>query len=103
MAWSRTDAALLRAVAEPLRAEIIRLLGAEQLCTCHLVAITGATQTNVSNHLRVLRDAGVVTAAPAGRYTYYRLRAEPLARLSEQLGKLAAAASDPDPVRRPCP
>jgi ArsR family transcriptional regulator len=36
----------------------VELLAAEQLCTCHLVELTGARQTNISNRLRILRDAG---------------------------------------------
>ena len=37
----------LRAMADPLRARIVELLADEQLCTCHLVELTGARQTNV--------------------------------------------------------
>lgn len=81
---------------------MVRALAAEQLCTCHLVEITGARQTNVSNHLRVLREAGVVEAQPAGRYTYYRLRPEVLERLARQFGELAGAARAATAVRRPC-
>lgn len=46
---------------------MVRALATEQLCTCHLVDLTGARQTNVSNHLRVLCEASVVDAQPAGR------------------------------------
>jgi ArsR family transcriptional regulator, arsenate/arsenite/antimonite-responsive transcriptional repressor len=81
---------------------MVRALATEQLCTCHLVEITGARQTNVSNHLRVLREAGVVEAQPAGRYTYYRLRPEVLERLAQQFAGLAEAAQATTAVRRPC-
>ncbi len=77
-------------------------LAAERLCTCHLVELTGARQTNVSNHLRVLRDAGVVETEPAGRYTYYRLRPEVLDTLAGQFAGLAAAARTTITPRRPC-
>ena len=52
----------LRLLADPLRARIVELLAVEQLCTCHLVELTGARQTNISNHLRLLREAGLVTS-----------------------------------------
>ena len=91
------DGFLVRVLADPVRA-----LATEQLCTCHLVEITGARQTNVSNHLRVLRKAGVVEAQPAGRFTYYRLRPEVLERLARQFGELAEAARAATAVRRPC-
>jgi ArsR family transcriptional regulator len=92
----------MRALADPLRRRIVELLASEQLCTCHLVELTGAQQTNVSNHLRLLREAGLVEAEPAGRYTYYRLRPEALAAVADTLTTLAAHARDAQAVRRPC-
>lgn len=96
-----SDAAV-RAVADPLRARIVELLADEELCTCHLVESTGARQTNVSNHLRVLRDAGLVVSEPAGRYTYHRLVPERLQQLATHFAGLAARARQATGVRRPC-
>jgi len=42
MLMSATTDELIRAIADPLRREIIELLAKEQLCTCHLVELTGA-------------------------------------------------------------
>lgn len=95
------DVALLRLLADPVRSRIVELLAVEQLCTCHLVDELGATQSGVSNHLRLLREAGVVTAVPHGRYTYYRLEREVLQPLADRLGRLADPAA-PAPARRPC-
>lgn len=97
--------AQLRALADPLRLRIVRLLAREALCTCHIVAETGARQTNVSNHLRLLRHAGIVTAEPYGRYTYYRLSADVAEQIVRDVGELAesARAVDGADVRRPCP
>jgi ArsR family transcriptional regulator len=96
------DDTLLRALADPLRARLLTLLAGEQLCTCHLVEETGATQTNLSNHLRVLRDAGLVETEPAGRYTYYRVVPDRLEGLATKLGELAASARGATKVKRPC-
>ena len=98
---TRLDAAALRLLADPLRARIVTLLAAEQLCTCHLVELTGAGQTNISNHLRLLRQAGVVSTEPCGRFTYYRLEPTVLRQLADQLGALADAVADAP--KRPCP
>jgi ArsR family transcriptional regulator len=92
----------LRLLADPLRAQIITLLARESLCVCHIVEETGAQQTNVSNHLRALRQAKVVETERAGRYTYYRLRPEPLEALAGRLGELAQAART-SARKRPCP
>jgi ArsR family transcriptional regulator len=93
---------LLRALADPLRARIVELLAGEQLCTCHLVEITGAKQTNLSNHLRVLRRAGIVEAEPVGRFTYYRLRPGTLEAVSAHYAELASRARLSVAVKRPC-
>ena len=93
---------LLRLLADPLRAQIVALLSVEQLCTCHLVEATGAGQSNVSNHLRALRQAGLVDTEPQGRFTYYRLRPEPLAALADTLTSLSAAARQALQNKRPC-
>jgi ArsR family transcriptional regulator len=93
------DAQLL---ADPLRARIAALLAAETMCTCYLVEESGARQTTVSHHLRLLREAGWVETESCGRFTYYRLRPEPLRALSGELGVLADATSRTNGRRRPC-
>ena len=96
------DASVVRALADPLRLRIVELLATEQLCTCHLVEETGATQTNVSNHLRVLRETGLITSQPAGRYTYHRLVPERLEVLAGVLADIASRARIAVAVKRPC-
>lgn len=90
----------MRVVGDPLRWQIVTLLAEEELCTCHLVEATGARQTNLSNHLRVLREAGLVETGPCGRFTYYRLRPQALDALAGDLAGLAGKARTAK--RRPC-
>jgi ArsR family transcriptional regulator len=99
------DTDVLRLLGDPLRAQIVSLLADEALCTCHLVEETGARQTNISNHLRILREAGLLETEPCGRFTYYRLRPEPLEALTAHLGGLAesARAATNHSRKRPCP
>ncbi|WP_326600283.1 ArsR/SmtB family transcription factor [Streptomyces sp. NBC_01803] len=97
------DTDVIRALADPLRLRIVALLARETLCTTHLVAETGARQTNLSNHLRVLREAGVVETEPCGRFTYYRLRPEALDVLTGRLAELAATARANAERKRACP
>lgn len=99
---SATTDESIRALADPLRRRIVELLADEQLCTCHVVELTGAQQTNVSNHLRLFCDAGIVETEAAGRYTYYRLRPEALTSLADALTGLASRARDAGSSRRPC-
>ena len=86
------DTDLIRVLADPLRLRIVTLLAEETLCTTHLVEETGARQTNLSNHLRVLREAGVVETEPCGRYTYYKVRPDVIAQLAGPFSELAESA-----------
>jgi DNA-binding transcriptional ArsR family regulator len=97
------DTDLIRVLADPLRLKIVTLLARETLCTTHLVEETGAKQTNLSNHMKVLREAGVVDTEPCGRFVYYKLRPEVLGGLSEQFAALAASARTAAENKRACP
>ncbi|MEV8588833.1 metalloregulator ArsR/SmtB family transcription factor [Streptomyces sp. NPDC051180] len=97
------DTDLIRVLADPLRLQIVTLLARETLCTTHLVEETGARQTNLSNHLRVLREAGVVETEPCGRFTYYRLKADVIAQVAGQFADLAESARTAADNKRACP
>ncbi|WP_328731955.1 metalloregulator ArsR/SmtB family transcription factor [Streptomyces caniferus] len=97
------DNDLIRVLADPLRLKIVNLLAHETLCTTHLVEETGAKQTNLSNHLRVLREAGVVETEPCGRFTYYKLRPDVIAALAGQFTELAEHARTAADRKRSCP
>lgn len=99
------DTDLIRVLADPLRLQIVTLLARETLCTTHLVEETGAKQTNLSNHMKVLREAGVVETEPCGRYIYYRLRPEVIEALAGRFADLAqtARATAEANLKRSCP
>ncbi|MGW2831862.1 ArsR/SmtB family transcription factor [Streptomyces sp. NPDC001286] len=97
------DTDLMRVLADPLRLRIVTLLARETLCSTHLIDETGAKQTNLSNHLRVLREAGVVETEPCGRYLYYRLRPDVIASLAGQFAELAESARRAADNKRACP
>lgn len=62
-----------RALGDPSRLEIFRLIAAqsEPICACDVVARFDLTQPTISHHLKVLRDAGLITAARRGVWAYY--------------------------------
>ena len=69
----RDLAALFGALADPTRAKIVHTLLSQELCTCDLAAVIGATESGVSQHLRVLRSLRLVKARRAGKFVYYSL------------------------------
>jgi DNA-binding transcriptional ArsR family regulator len=66
-------AKLFRGFSDPTRLLILELLRAGPATVTDIVAQTGLGQPNVSNHLGCLRDCGLVTARPQGRYVQYEL------------------------------
>ena len=66
-------AALFGALADPTRAKIVHALLSQELCTCDLAAVLRATESGVSQHLRVLRSLRLVKARRAGKFVYYSL------------------------------
>ncbi len=60
-------------LAEPTRLKILHAICREERSVTMIVAETGATQTNVSRHLALLRDAGVVSRRRVGNIAYYRV------------------------------
>lgn len=77
MAPTATTTDVFNAIAEPRRRELVDLLAVGERPVNDLVASTGLAQPQVSKHLRVLREVGVVTVRERGRERLYRL--DPLA------------------------
>ncbi|MCW2713873.1 MAG: ArsR family transcriptional regulator [Frankiales bacterium] len=87
------NSAVLHALAEPRRIELLRLLTDQQLCTRDLVLATGMAQPLVSHHLRVLRQSMLVDSTVCANLRVYRVRAATLRVLGERLGVMARRAA----------
>ncbi len=73
------------AIAEPSRRRILEVLRAGETPAGALVEATGLSQPGVSKHLKLLRQAGLVSMRPEGQRRLYRLEAEELATLDAWL------------------
>ncbi|MFC1466149.1 MAG: ArsR/SmtB family transcription factor [Candidatus Brachytrichaceae bacterium NZ_4S206] len=85
---SELQAKLFRGFADSSRLAILEALRDGPLTVSEIVQVTGLSQSNVSNHLGCLRDCGLVTATPQGRFVAYALsdrRVERLLRLADEL------------------
>jgi DNA-binding transcriptional ArsR family regulator len=78
MARAATTADAFNAVAEPRRRQILDTLAGGERPVNDLVHLLGLTQPQVSKHLRVLREVGVVDVRDEGRQRLYRLNGEAL-------------------------
>lgn len=77
--------ATIEVLAEPSRRKILDELRKGERPVQSLVAGLSMAQPAVSKHLRVLREAGLVTVRPDGRRRLYQVRPEPLMELDEWL------------------
>lgn len=78
MARAATTTDVFNAVAEPRRRQILDVLAGGERPVNDLVAALGLAQPQVSKHLRVLREVGLVEATQEGRQRMYRLNGQPL-------------------------
>jgi ArsR family transcriptional regulator len=84
---ARALAERFKALGDPTRLAIVnQLAGADEVCVCHLVPDSGLSQPTISHHLKLLRDAGLVTSERRGTWAYYRLEPGAVAELARALG-----------------
>jgi DNA-binding transcriptional ArsR family regulator len=87
-------AALFAALGEPTRLRIVSALaGGEAASVQELAARAGASLANVSKHLQVLYQGGVVSRRRAGSFVHYRLRDERILQLLELASEATAAGA----------
>jgi ArsR family transcriptional regulator len=116
---TRLQADVLKVLASPMRLDIVHRLADGPLEVSRLAAEIGASQPNASQHLAVLRAAGLVEAERHGREIRYRLtdpdvivacsvmrgvlqrRLARLARLAD--GRPVTSLTPPTPIARPTP
>ena len=80
-------AAVAKALGDPIRLQLVDVLRrhAGKVCVCELVPLFDLSQSTVSHHLKVLRDAGVVASERRGLWAYYYVRPEALGALGHWL------------------
>lgn len=81
------EAALFKALGDPHRLTILATLAraSDEVCVCDFTAGLPLEQPTVSHHLRILRDADLVTSERRGTWVYYRLAPDALERASAAL------------------
>jgi ArsR family transcriptional regulator len=86
-------AALFKAVADPVRLRLLSMIACHpggESCVCDLTPAFDMTAPSISYHLKILREAGLITSERRGTWVYYRVMPEVMARMSEVLAPPAA-------------
>jgi len=95
MGDARRLARILKALSVERRVRIVQLLKGRALCVGALAARLDVTQGAVSQHLRILRDAGLVIDEKRGYYVHYRLDEKTLTAWREEIDKLLDPTAGP--------
>ena len=94
MARAATTTDAFNAVAEPRRREILDLLATGERTVSDLVEVLDLAQPQVSKHLKVLREVGLVHVREDGRHRYYRVEAGALRPIHDWVQAYAALWQD---------
>ena len=90
-------AKLFHALSDETRLSVLQRLRFGERCVCEMTDALDAAQSRLSFHLKVLKDAGLVTDRREGRWMYYTLNPETLTEVSAAIDWLASA---PTPSER---
>jgi DNA-binding transcriptional ArsR family regulator len=69
----REASAAMQAMAHPLRLKILCLVGSQELSVLEIVDAVGTSQSNISQHLAILRDHGILGARKEANRVFYRI------------------------------
>jgi DNA-binding transcriptional ArsR family regulator len=78
------QAALLKALAHPVRLQILDILRDGEQCVCHIEAVLGLRQAYISQQLMLLRKAGLLADRKDGLRVYYRIADRTVLRVLDQ-------------------
>lgn len=77
----KREAAIFSALAHPLRLRILEKLRDGPCCVCKIIPFVGGEQSNVSHHLAILRNAGIVFSEKRGQEVWYAVADTRIIRL----------------------
>ena len=84
MIESETITTVMRALADPTRRAVFeRIVNSDEITVVELTRASSVTQGAISQHLKALKQAGLVSERPEGRNVYYRAQPEGLAPLAD--------------------
>ena len=76
-----------RALADPLRLQVVELLRSQELCVCELCEQLDVTQSKLSFHLKNLKEANLIRSRQQGRWMYYSLNLASFVILEQYLAE----------------
>lgn len=91
---SGRTADFFKAMMHPVRLQILAILRDEEECVCHMEASLGLRQAYISQHLMVLRKAGLVSVRRDGRNVYYRVVVPEVFEIMDTASEIVTGGKD---------
>ncbi|WP_058985879.1 ArsR/SmtB family transcription factor [Hugonella massiliensis] len=85
---SKKDAQVFKAFCNEYRLQVLERLRTGEKCACDLLEHIDISQSNLSHHMKILVESGVVSARQDGKWTYYSIDAEGAKRAMDLLEEL---------------
>ena len=84
---------LMVSFSDPFRLEIIDLMMDGEVCVCDVMKLTNLSQSRISYHIKILKEAGLISDRQEGRWVYYKLDLEVLSDIKNWMGNLIQSSS----------
>ena len=95
----QSPAAMLKALGDDHRIQILKLLHGGEKCACELLEELDISQPTLSHHMKILCDAGLVSCRKDGKWNYYEISCEGVCALRSFLRDLLAPELIPEHCR----
>ncbi|MFA5006999.1 MAG: metalloregulator ArsR/SmtB family transcription factor [Candidatus Izemoplasmatales bacterium] len=88
------SARLFRALSDPIRVEVMTLLTTEKRCACQLLERFPISQPTLSHHMNVLVESGLVVSERRGKWIFYGIDPDAVARIMEYVDAIGTVAPE---------
>ena len=85
---------LMVSFSDPFRLEIIVLMMDGEVCVCDIMKLTNLSQSRISYHIKILKEAGLISDRQEGRWVYYSLNKKSLLLIKEWIFSLTDYSSN---------
>ncbi len=88
---------LASALSDTNRIEILKMLASKELCACHILGYLGISQPTLSYHMKLLAEAGLVSASRRGKWTFYVISRDRLNAFAQAITEIPDEAIEDIP------
>ncbi len=81
-------AGVFKCLASPKRLELLSLVSEREMCVCEIQSVLETSIPNISQHLRILENAGIIATVKRGQFTFARLNMDTLMEINQELKQI---------------